>query len=142
MRCIGASDPPCVRCLKSNRECIIKLPNRQQRPSPSSRSNAATHPPAPISPNPLIERPSSSSVNHASPSRTVRTDAATQLDEPSPGLVLEQTNLPSIFSSSPISIASTRASDSEGLSSGMPASYARLELDQVSHSTILDLVEL
>ena len=34
------------------------------------------------------------------------------------------------------------ASESEDPSSGIPASHARLESDLVSHSTIIDLVEL
>jgi hypothetical protein len=29
MRCVGADKPPCVRCSKSRRECIVSLPNRQ-----------------------------------------------------------------------------------------------------------------
>jgi hypothetical protein len=148
MRCIGAANPPCVRCLKSNRECMVQLPNRQQRHLSSSRSNAPAHPPAPTSPNPLVEHTPSPGGSHASTSPAVRTEAASQLQEPSPGAseqrnpLLHQTSLPSIFSSSPITIASTKASESDGPSSGVPASHTRRELDQVSHSTILDLVEL
>ncbi|KFY04541.1 hypothetical protein O988_00701 [Pseudogymnoascus sp. VKM F-3808] len=143
MRCIGAANPPCVRCLKSNRECMVQLPNRQQRHLSSSHSNAST------SSNPLVEHTLSTGVSHASTSSAVRTEAARQLQEPCPGLAseqrnpsLDQTSLPSIFSSSPITIASTMASESDDPSIGVPASHTRLELDQVSHSTILDLVEL
>ncbi|KFZ05147.1 hypothetical protein V501_08638 [Pseudogymnoascus sp. VKM F-4519 (FW-2642)] len=142
MRCIGAANPPCARCLKSNRECMVQLPNRQQRHLPPSSSNAVT------SPNPLVEHTPSPGVSHESASPAVRTEAASQLQEPSTGLASEQrnpllyqTSLPSIFSSSPITIASTMASKSDSPSGGVPASHTRLELDQVSHSTILDLVE-
>lgn len=143
MRCIGAANPPCVRCLKSNRECMVKLPNRQQRHLSSSLSNA------PTSPNPLVGHTPSPSVSHASTSPAVRPEAASQPQEPSPRLapekrtpLLDQTSVPSIFSSSPITIASTKATQSDSPSSGVPASHTQLESDQVSHSTLVDLVEL
>lgn len=141
MRCIGAANPPCARCLKSNRECMVQLPNRQQRHLPPSSSNA------PTSPNPLVEHTPSPGVSHDSASPAVRTGAASQLQEPSLGLASEQrnlyqTSLPSIFSLSPITIASAMSCESNSPSGGVLASHARLESDQVSHSTILDLVEL
>lgn len=143
MRCIGAANPPCVRCIKRNRECVVQLPNRQQRHLSSSQSNAST-----LS-SPLVEHTLSPSVSHASTSPAVRIQAARQLQEPCPGLATEQrnpsldkTSLPSIFSSSPITIASTMASEGDDLPSGVPAPHPRLDLNQVSNSTILDLVEL
>ena len=30
MRCVGAEKPPCTRCLKSGRECLVLPPNRQK----------------------------------------------------------------------------------------------------------------
>lgn len=36
MRCIGAHHPPCVRCTKSGKECVVHLPRRgHQRPRAS-----------------------------------------------------------------------------------------------------------
>jgi hypothetical protein len=147
MRCIGASNPPCVRCLKNNRECVVQPPNRKQRHLP--RFNAPSYPPAPPSPDPVVETTPPLGASHAYTSPAIRIEAASQLQEPYPRLVseqqnplLNQTNMPSIFSLSPITIASTKASESEGPSNITPASHVQLELDQVSRSTISDLVEL
>jgi hypothetical protein len=149
MRCIGAAHPPCVRCLKSSRECIVKFPNRQQRHLSSSRSNVPDHPIVPTSPNALVEHTPSSGVSHVPASPVVQTESTSRLQERSPGLASEhhnalrdQTSLPSIFFSAPITIASVEACESDGHSFGVPASHTRLDSDKASYSTILDLVEL
>lgn len=149
MRCIGASNPPCVRCLKGKRECRVQLPNRQQRRLSSSRSNPLAHTLAPSSPNPPTQHIPSPGISHASASPTGPTAAGSQLRDSSSGLAsecrnlpLDQPSFPSIFSSSPITIASTKGSKSHGSSGDVPASRPQIDLDMLSHGTILDLVEL
>lgn len=45
MRCIGAENPPCVRCTRRGKECVVIAPNRhpssrQSRPRASGSSQA------------------------------------------------------------------------------------------------------
>ncbi|KAK5991741.1 hypothetical protein PT974_07775 [Cladobotryum mycophilum] len=142
MRCIGAADPPCARCLKRNRECVVRLPKRQQQHR-VSHSKAPVDGPGSLSPNPLAESRPSPVVSHSSTSSVQLVETTSLAQEPSHRPSSKQQNsplqemiLPSIFSSSPMTIAK-RGSPS----SGAPASHNVLGIDQVPDSTILDLVE-
>ena len=59
MKCIGSDDPPCARCLKAGRECIVQRPARPQHsanqtPGTSTiRSQVLTNT-SPISGTPVI----------------------------------------------------------------------------------------
>lgn len=149
MRCIGADSPPCARCLKRNRECVVQLPNRQQHHL-SSRSKAPSQQPLLPSPSPFDQstpspRNSSSFALPAQQQTTAHSpDESSQ--HPSMGLQMDsppnQTNMPSIFSLSPIDIAMADNPEIPHPSSGPLASHDLLEPTQVSYSTVLDLVEL
>lgn len=157
MRCIGADNPPCVRCVKSNRQCVVQMPNRQQRRSSPSQSQlnstrTRVRQPASIpSPYSLTDHTPSPSVTHAPNSPNIPNlpvEIPHQFHEQSPRFAPEQRNsnpavtsksLPSIFSSSPITIASTNGGRHHN---GFPSLSAETCLDELSHSTVIDLVEL
>jgi hypothetical protein len=133
MRCVGGGSPPCRRCLRHNRECVVRLPNRTQRQSSSSQThvyrNAQHIPASPVSSS------SNASVSQerydCSPSATRRQHSIDQ----------EPLGLPSIFSSSPLSIATIKVSENNGPFSDHPSSPGR-DGDHLSLSVIRDLVEL
>lgn len=120
MRCIGATNPPCARCVKSNRECIVRLPNRNQhrnqhRLSPRLGSKSPADRPRRASQNPLVSGPSPT-ANHSPTSGVVASDISDcaqeilynpESDLQSPNL--DQTPLPSIFSSHQLPLRPLRA---------------------------------
>ncbi|KAJ5449653.1 uncharacterized protein N7458_006102 [Penicillium daleae] len=114
MRCIGATNPPCARCVKSNRECIVRLPNRNQHRNQHRLSTR---------------------LGSKSPADRPRRNPESDLQSPN----LDQTPLPSIFSSPPITIATT---ESDYRSGGDSGSYDAILLNEVPDSIIFDLVEL
>ncbi len=147
MRCIGAADPPCARCAKSNRECVVRLPNRQQQRS-STRSQApADH--SQRSPNILVGSRPSPAASLSSTSQVSQQIAPSQpqglsqLPHASQTISAgDQTILPSIFSSSPITIATSKASEGGSPPHSIESSHDRSGLDALADRVILDLIEL
>lgn len=150
MRCIGAANPPCARCVKSNRECIVRLPNRHHhRLSPRHGSKSPADRPRHPSPNLLLEPRPSPTANHSPASTVVASNISDRAQEtlhnPESDLQsppLDQATLPSIFSSPPITIATTTAAESDYPSGGASGSCGAFVLDEVPDSVIFDLVEL
>ncbi|KAL3455422.1 hypothetical protein BJX64DRAFT_71342 [Aspergillus heterothallicus] len=131
MKCIGGGDPPCRRCLKSNRECVVRLPNRNQRRSSSLQTHTYRNPP-PVPASPISSRSHSSMAQE-------RKDRSPSLIQGQSPIDQDNPSLPSIFSSTPLSIATTKLSES-GSSFGGHTSYPRLEPDHLSASLVCDLV--
>ena len=131
MRFVGAESPPCARCLKSNRECVVRLPNRQQigssahsrySPGRSSvstslrRSNGVTAGRRPAAPggSGLIGPTAANIVTN------LLTPQAT-LDQYRIALYrLSDSEIPSIFCTSAITIATRSVTGSEARGCGRP----------------------
>ncbi|KAL2853513.1 hypothetical protein BJX68DRAFT_233065 [Aspergillus pseudodeflectus] len=133
MRCVGGGSPPCRRCLKHNRECVVRLPNRnQRRPSSSQIQDYRNTQHALASP---VSSSSHASVSRQlydrSPSETGREYSINQ----------EPLGLPSIFSSSPLSIAAKSVPERND-SFDDHASIPSADADHISPPVIRDLVEL
>ena len=148
MRCIGAADPPCARCAKSNRECVVRLPNRQQQRLSTRSQATADH--SQRSPNALVGSRPSPAASHSSAPRLLQQTASIQ-PQGLPQLphggsqtisVVDQTILPSIFSSSPITIATSKASEGGSPPHSVESSHDRSGLDALADRVILDLIEL
>ncbi len=157
MRCVGAAHPPCVRCLKSNRECVVRLPNRQQRRGSSVRSATSgprTVPPSTKSPRPSrpllvadhtfpdsIEsaiEPLESDEYRGQCSQWPSSRAGNLLGSSSP----DQKDLPSIFSLSPITIAVSKEEEHTPQINTLESFLNRSGSREISDSTIYDLVDL
>ncbi|KAH8701560.1 hypothetical protein BGW36DRAFT_355717 [Talaromyces proteolyticus] len=142
MRCVGAANPPCARCLKRDRECVVRLPNRHQRhiqrsTIPVDRLN---HTAVSSRRSPAASPSSTSPI----PPPTVNINSYHPPDWPSPkqgSLPSTHPILPSIFSTSPITIATVRTSESDNPHTNASISSTQLEPDQISDSLIIDLVE-
>lgn len=157
MRCIGAANPPCVRCIKGNRECVVRLPNRQRL---QNHLLSRSHPKQPVHHGPLPSTLSGSPSVDMEPRPSPTVDhsplsAAMILNKSSHGLEspqrralgqlnsqLDQTCLPSIYSSPPITIAAINTSETDCPSNGASDSHSVLGSEEILDSTILDLVEL
>jgi len=142
MRCIGAVNPPCTRCSKNNRECVVRLPKRQKNRL-FSRSKASTvQDRADISsPNSLAEyRPSPGvTLTHSVTGRQGVPQRPAWENQNSPR---DQKILLSLFSSPPITIASGMVSESDSPPSNVAGSQHRSGPDSIPDSVILDLVQL
>jgi hypothetical protein len=154
MRCIGAANPPCVRCIKSNRDCVVRLPNRQRvqnHLSSRSRPKRPVHHgplPSTLSASPSVEvepRPSpavflsADMISHNS-SQCLGSRQRQALGQQNPEL--DQTTVPSIYSSPPITIAASNTPETDCPSSGASPPHSVLGPEEILDSTILDLVEL
>lgn len=142
MRCIGAVNPPCTRCSRNNRECVVRLPNRQKRRL-FSRSKASTAKDGAelSSPDSLAEdRPSLGiTLTHSVTGGQGVPHRPAWEQQKSPR---DQTILVSIFSSPPITIASAMLSENNSPSSSVTGSQRRSGPGAIADSVILDLVQL
>src|ERR1700761_6019437 len=129
MRCIGAENPPCARCLRTGRRCVVQPSRRGQQQSshslrkrqslpPSSPGEAAHYQEAQAAPSPA---PASSggllSTAHPLPPKAsaLRSPLARPEAHASPASTarLEQgasPSLPSVYSSSPLDVVGSAAS--------------------------------
>lgn len=150
MRCIGASTPPCARCAKSGRECRVRLPNRQQRRSSSRlkayvdrRDDNLSAPVFESQVSPAVsDSPASSFLLSATTSQSQQQQLSFHVPSPLGAKSPLQTGLPSIFSSSPITITTGPGFEADHLLDTVNPRVVHDGSDQPSQAIIHDLVEL
>jgi hypothetical protein len=153
MRCVGAENPPCARCFKSNRECNVRLPNRQQTNSSTRSKRPFNRHIPPRSPTPTTVSPRTAYAERDIPTTTqVISPAAAEMALEQSEVMLSESELPSIFSSTAITMGTRRDSDTGSQNTSLNTRNDQLRLfaksdmgsdsDPISRSVIHHLGEL
>lgn len=163
MRCVGAENPPCIRCTKSGRDCVVQASRRGQQ---SANSQARRQPASSSSIDDGIPRrrqlsPLAQSAQHAqqwSPAAHPSPRASFTLRRPTSNSYASPTSpsvpspaLPSVFSTSPLDVLEHVASQgsvgqlwslSNQRSSAVRDVYLGNPPPEIAEDVLVELVDL